>query len=179
MSSRDYSKEFHIRAGVRQGCVLSPHLFCAVLEWAMCDWKALGHGLGSVLQSNQNPLVDLRFADDILMIAFSIEQSMDMLRSLVDALRNVGFILNVSKTKLLTTQAQPTEHVWVDLQTKIDIIRNYFSQMVGMLSSCQGTKARTQNSICLRQPERFGPTNGSYVTSTSQSHYASKKNMSR
>ena len=60
-------------------------------------------------------LVDLKFADDIMMFAFSIELSMDMLRSLVGALRNVGPILNVSKAKLLTTQAQPPEHVWVDL----------------------------------------------------------------
>ena len=46
----------------------------------MRDWKAHGHGLGVVLQANQNPLVDLRFADDILLFAFSGEQSMDMLR---------------------------------------------------------------------------------------------------
>ena len=105
MSSVDCSKEFHIRAGVRQGCVMSPHLFCAVLEWAMRDWKAHGHGLGIVLHENQNPLVDLSFADDILMFAASVEQSPDMLRSLVDALRNAGLILNVSKTKLLVDNA--------------------------------------------------------------------------
>ena len=151
MSSVDCSKEFHIRAGVRQGCVMSPHLFCAVLEWAMRDWKAHGHGLGIVLQENQNPLVDLRFADDILMFAASVEQSLDMLRSLVDALRNAGLILNVSKTKLLTTQAQPPDHVWLDVQTKIDVIRT--------------------------QPARSGPTNGFCVTSTCQSSYAS--NISR
>ena len=89
----------------------------------MRDWKAHGHGLGIVLQENQNPLVDLRFADDILMFAASVEESLDMLRSLVDALRNAGLILNVSKTKLLTTQAQPPDHVLLDVQTKIDVIR--------------------------------------------------------
>ena len=75
------------------------------------------------IAGNQNPLVDLRFADDILMFAASVEQSLDMLRSLVDALRNAGSILNVSKTKLSTTQAQPPDHVWLDVQTKIDGLR--------------------------------------------------------
>ena len=92
MSSKDDSNDFSIRAGVRQVCVMSPHLFCAVLGWAMRDWKAHGHGLGLVLQANQNPVVDLRIADDILMFPFfsRTEQPMDMLRSLVGALRNLG-----------------------------------------------------------------------------------------
>ena len=50
---------------------------------------------------------------------------MDTLRSLGGALRNVGLIMNVSETKLSTTQAQPPEHVWLDLQTKIDVIRTF------------------------------------------------------
>ena len=59
------SKEFPIKAGVRQGCVLSPRLFCAVLEWAMHDWKQSGHHFGIQLQRNVQALTDLRFADDI------------------------------------------------------------------------------------------------------------------
>ena len=89
----------------------------------MRDRKAHGHGVGIVLQENQNPLVDLRFADDILIFAASSEQSLDMLRSLVDALRNVGLLLHVLRTKLLTTQAQPPDHVWLDMHTKIDVVR--------------------------------------------------------
>ena len=33
------SRWFDISAGVRQGCVLSPRLFCSVLEWAMQRWR--------------------------------------------------------------------------------------------------------------------------------------------
>ena len=33
------SRSFSITGGVRQGCVLSPRLFSAVLEWALSQWK--------------------------------------------------------------------------------------------------------------------------------------------
>ena len=46
VTANDRSEPFAIRAGVRQGCVLSPRLFCAVLEWAMRDLKALELDLG-------------------------------------------------------------------------------------------------------------------------------------
>ena len=98
------SKEFPIKAGVRQGCVLSPRLFCAVLKWAMHDWKQSGHHFGIQLQRNAPALTDLRFADDILLFALSLQQILEMLRSLVVYLRQVGLVLNASKTKLMTTK---------------------------------------------------------------------------
>ena len=33
------SSPFPIHAGVRQGCVLSPRLFCSVLQWGMSAWR--------------------------------------------------------------------------------------------------------------------------------------------
>ena len=60
------SRSFSITGGVRQGCVLSPRLFTAVLEWALRQWRTeignAGFDLGDALDN----LVDLRFADDIL-----------------------------------------------------------------------------------------------------------------
>ena len=57
------SKRFDIRAGVRQGCVLSPRLFCAAFEWGMRAWRLNGQPSGLVLQEGRDPLTDLRFAD--------------------------------------------------------------------------------------------------------------------
>ena len=90
----------------------------------MRDWKAHGHGLGIVSQANHGPLVDVRFADDILMDVCIFSRTIHgQLRPLVGALQNVGHVLNVSKTKLLTTHAQPPEYAWLDLQTIIGGIR--------------------------------------------------------
>ena len=76
----------------------------------MRDWKTHGHGLGVALLAYPDTWVDFTFASDILMLALALEQSMDMLRSCdscVGAIRNVGRILNVSKTKL-SNNASPS-----------------------------------------------------------------------
>ena len=122
------SKEFRIRAGVRQACVLSPRLFCAVLEWAMHDWKQAGQHFGIQLQENSQALTDLRFADDILLFALPLQKILEMLRSLVSYLRQVGLVLNASKTKLMTTQAQPPDRVWLHADIYMDVVHGSSSQ---------------------------------------------------
>ena len=108
MGTCDFSENFPSAGGVRQGCVLSPRLFCAVLEWAMRDWR---HGMqeqGLTLNDGWGPLLDLRFADDIVIFGTTQHGVLQMLDSLVVSLERVGLKLNASKTVALTTEAQPS-----------------------------------------------------------------------
>ena len=63
------NRSFSITGGVRQGCVLSPRLFSAVLEWALGQWRTEIGNAGFDLGDALGNLVDLRFADDILLFA--------------------------------------------------------------------------------------------------------------
>ncbi|CAK0892951.1 unnamed protein product [Prorocentrum cordatum] len=101
------SQAFPINAGVRQGCVLSPVLFTAVLEWAMRAWKVRISHFGFDLGDGLRPLIDLRFADDILSFAKSAGEAKLQLDALVDELAKVGLVLNAAKTVVMTTEAQP------------------------------------------------------------------------
>ena len=92
---------------MRQGCVLSPRLFCSVLQLAMEEWRCDVSHTGLDVGDGGPPLLDLRFADDILLFAGSAEQLGYMLDKLVTSLEKVGLKLNAAKTKALTTQAQP------------------------------------------------------------------------
>ena len=65
------SRNFPITSGVRQGCVLSPRLFSAVLQWAMKSWRRDASLKGFDSGDGQPELLDLRFADDILLFAKS------------------------------------------------------------------------------------------------------------
>ena len=102
---------FSILAGVRQGCVLSPRLFCAALEEAMKSWRVkvetLGYGVD--LQDGGRCLLDLRFADDVLLFARSAEEASRMLEMLISELEFYGLFLNESKTVVMTTEAQPPQ----------------------------------------------------------------------
>ena len=79
------SRTFQINAGVRQGCVLSPKLFSSVLQWAMSKWRTWAEGglFGFDLGDGLPPLLDLRFADDILIFARSSHEIMTLLDKLV------------------------------------------------------------------------------------------------
>ena len=99
-----------IRGGVRQGCVLSPRLFSCVLEVALGCWRRKVGNAGVDFQDGMHTLLDLRFADDILLFAKTFEETKFLLDELVTCLAEVGLHLNVGKTKILTTQSQrPSE----------------------------------------------------------------------
>ena len=95
---------FPIHAGVRQGCVLSPRLFCSVLQWGMSVWRqnAEARKCSFDLGDNMAFLLDLRFADDILLFARTAAEAMALLDDLVHRLQ-----LNTGKTFVLTSEVQP------------------------------------------------------------------------
>ena len=101
------SRRFSITGGVRQGCVLSPRLFSAVPQWAKQQWRTeIGHA-GFDLGDNLGNLVDLSFADDILLFANSGPEVAQILDKFVKATGKAGLRLNVDKTIILTNEAQP------------------------------------------------------------------------
>ena len=105
------SRAFDIHRGVRQRCVLSPRLFCSVLEWTLNKWRMRVRPGGIDLEDGGEHLLDLRFADDILVFATSSQQAAYLLDKLVVALADIGLMLNQDNTKLLTTQAQPPKTI--------------------------------------------------------------------
>ena len=129
------SRDFGIHAGVRQGCVLSPRLFCAVLEFAA---KIESYGLN--LHDGMKALLDLRFADDLLVFATSRDDTIRLLEELVTSLGQVGLTLNTSKTKILTTQAQPGSSLQTSGGVTVEILdsRCAHKWLGCMLQAAQG-----------------------------------------
>ena len=103
----DDSEEFDISAGVRQGCVLSPRLFCGILRNAMKNWRRKVETYSFDLGDGLPPLLDLRFSDDIHLFGSSSRTLLHILDELINCLANVGLHLNASKTVFMTTEAQP------------------------------------------------------------------------
>ena len=101
------SRSFSITSGVRQGCVLSPRLFSALLQWVL---RQRGTEIGN---ADFDPgdalgnLVDLRFADDILLFANSNPELAQIFDTFVKAVGQAGLRWNVDKTVMLTNHVQP------------------------------------------------------------------------
>ena len=116
------SRWFVIGAGVRHGCVLSARLFCAVLQLAMGTWRTKMGGKGLDLHDDGCNLLDLRFADDILLFAYSADEATTMLDTLVEELATVGLVLNASKTIVLPSEAQPAATIITPAGTSLKVL---------------------------------------------------------
>ena len=122
--------QFPITGGVRQGCVLGPRLFSAVLELAMRKWRHAVGQAGIDLMDGGPHLIDLRFADDILFFARSRHE----LGQLMDS-------LNAEKTVVLTNEAQPPPFLATDSGLKLTILqRNVGQKRWGCILTAAGTQ---------------------------------------
>ena len=72
----------------------------------MRTW-AEGCSFGFDFGDDLPPLLDLRFADAILIFARTSHEIMTLMNKLVEFLGDAGLKLNAGKTVLITTQAQP------------------------------------------------------------------------
>nr|XP_026485065.1 uncharacterized protein LOC113392732 [Vanessa tameamea] len=92
------SKPIQLQRAVRQGDVISPKLLTAALEdvFKLLDWKGFG------ININGEYISHLRFADDIVVMAETMEDLNTMLDDLGKASERVGFKMNMDKTKIMS-----------------------------------------------------------------------------
>ena len=83
-----YSEEFEVKVGVHQGSVLSPLLFIIVLEALSLEFCS---GV---------PWEDL-YADDLVIIAESLEECVRRLLAWKEAMEKKGLRVNAGKTKIM------------------------------------------------------------------------------
>ena len=97
------SKEFQIQRGTKQGDPLSSLLFNSVSEYVIDKVKTkwIKSKIGVPMMSKQYRLTNLRFADDILLLATSLRHVKKMIGDLQGAAEEVGLVLHPKKTKVL------------------------------------------------------------------------------
>ncbi|TKR68651.1 hypothetical protein L596_030900 [Steinernema carpocapsae] len=92
--------QIEIQRGVRQGDTISPKLFNAALEETFKELRWEDRGLNI----NGRRISNLRFADDIVLIADTEEELQLMVTELQEASRRSGLKINRQKTKAMAAE---------------------------------------------------------------------------
>ena len=105
------SQSFPIERGVKQGDPISALLFIAVMEAILQRLKTKRHALnrqrknqyiGLVVDDAEDPLANLRFADDVLLVASCKADIKKMIVDLKEEANVFGLTLHAGKTMVLT-----------------------------------------------------------------------------
>ena len=110
------SEWFSIGQGVRQGCILSPHLFNIYAEAIVRE--ALDNFEGSITIGGRT-VNNLRYADDVVLIAGSMQELQELVNRVVWKSEKAGLFLNVDKTKVMKieTDFPSDENILINRET--------------------------------------------------------------
>ena len=92
---------FQIGKGARQGCILSPCLFNVYAEYFMRK-AGLEEAEGGIKIAGRN-ISNLRYADDITLMAESEEELKSLLMKVKEESEKVDLKLNIQKTKIMVS----------------------------------------------------------------------------
>ena len=92
---------FQIGKGVHQGCTLSPFLFNLYVEYTMQN-AGLDEAQGGIKSARRN-INNLRWEDDITLMAESEEELKNLLMKVKEESEKVGLKLTIQKTKIMAS----------------------------------------------------------------------------
>ena len=102
-----------VSSGIRQGCPLSPYLFVIVLSVIFQDLDArlLEKGIPTNTWSEGNPIYDLEYADDTLLLSLTTPQLQNFLRELEGEAQLYGMRLNTEERSFLVDLTTPLLYI--------------------------------------------------------------------
>ena len=98
--------DFRIEKGVRQGCILSPHLFNIYSEVVM---RTSLEGFEGTVKISGRSIANLRYAYDIVVVGGSIEELQNIVNRVHEASSQTSLHLNTSKTKVMKIIRVPVQ----------------------------------------------------------------------
>ena len=139
------STTFGIKTGVRQGCAAAPELFNCVIDHVMTRTT---NRLPFGLQFGDRVLTDADFADDLGLVADSIDQLTDALEVLQEEAAKVGLKINWLKTKIMAIEppspVSPPENITV-CGAPVEVVKNF--TYLGSVLSNEGS---IEEEVCSR-----------------------------
>ena len=137
------SKKFEVKAGVRQGCLLSPFLFLLAIDWIM---KGTTEGTRNGIQwTLWNQLEDLDFADDLALLAHSHQQIQDKTSKLKTISSQVGLDIHPQKTQIMKMNTPNADPVTLG-GNRIDEVES-FTYLGSIVDRQGGTDADVKSRI--------------------------------
>ena len=120
---------FKIGKGVCQGCILSPYLFNLYAEYIMLN-AGLDEAQSGITIAGRN-INNLRYANDITLIAESEEELKRLLMEVKRESEKAGLKLSIQETKIMTSG--PTTSWQIDGET-IETVTDY---LLGLQNHCR------------------------------------------
>lgn len=94
----EYTEQFWTEKGLRQGCLLSPILFCIYIAGLEKEYEK--RNVGGV-KIGKKRVWTLVYADDIVLLAYNREAILNMLATLKIFLKSRDLVLSTEKTKVM------------------------------------------------------------------------------
>ena len=125
--ARTESRAFPLKRGVKQGDPISSLLFIAVMEaifrrlkskWMKLNARRSGDYYGIVVDDAVSPMTNLRFADDVLLLAKSKTDIRKMIVDLSTIASEYGLKIHMGKTVIMTNVVsnRPDSKMWRSLR---------------------------------------------------------------